>query len=366
MAIQSQQSPIRVAYVAKLDLLHGSAGVRKKIASQLRCWSRSAVQTRLFVLSRSKPQADTQDVPMSSWEYAGLFSRFRESTRLADAVLEWQPDALYMRYSRYQPGYRRLMNRVPTVVEINSDDVAESRLLPRCAQYYNALSRRTVLGRAAGLVFVSEELAWSNSFRGFTAVREVIANGVELADFPEGPPPSPHTPARLVCVASPRVPWLGVEKIMTLATLRPCWHFDLVGWTSEQLPGPSPPNLVCHGVQPFDVYLTLLKQADVAVGNLALHRKSMNEGSELKTREYLAAGLPVILSVQDTDFVHGADFILQLPNVETNVVDSLDQIDAFVTRVRGHRVPREQVAHLDWQVKEPRRLAFIQRVISSI
>lgn len=67
----------------------------------------------------------------------------------------------------------------------------------------------------------------------------------------------------------------------------------------------------------------------MAVSSLALHRDGLNEASPLKTREYLVAGVPVLTAYRDTDFLRGAPFLLQLPNVEDNVLPHLAEIDAL-------------------------------------
>ena len=108
----------------------------------------------------------------------------------------------------------------------------------------------------------------------------------------------------------------------------------------------------------------MLARADVAIGTLALHRKGMSEACALKTRQYLAYGLPVVLGHEDTDF-SGADpwFLLRLPNTEANVRDHVEQIRAFVDGVKGRRVQRSEIeGRLSAEVKEAQRIEFLRRL----
>jgi hypothetical protein len=89
----------------------------------------------------------------------------------------------------------------------------------------------------------------------------------------------------------------------------------------------------------------------------------MTEASTLKVREYLMAGLPVILAHRDTDFPDGAPFMLELPNRPDAVGSHRDAIAAFVAAWKGRRVPRAEVAHLDLEAKEARRLRFLEQVM---
>ena len=107
-----------------------------------------------------------------------------------------------------------------------------------------------------------------------------------------------------------------------------------------------------------------MEKADIAVGTLALHRKGMAETSALKVAEYMAYGLPTIIGYQDTNFLNGAEFILELPNAPDNVERSLPLIQQFVTAWMGKRVPRQQIVHVDSAEKEKQRLAFFEQILS--
>jgi hypothetical protein len=82
----------------------------------------------------------------------------------------------------------------------------------------------------------------------------------------------------------------------------------------------------------------------------------MFEGGPLKVREHAAFGLPLILACRDVDAPEDAPYALYIPNTEDNIAMSLPAIRDFVEKWRGRRVPRERVAHMDWAVKEQKRL----------
>ena len=85
----------------------------------------------------------------------------------------------------------------------------------------------------------------------------------------------------------------------------------------------------------------------------------------MKVREYLAVGLPVIYANRDLDAdgLHGLG--LRIANTESNVVDELPRIEAFMQGCRGVRVPRSSVAHIDVARKEEQRLALFDDIASS-
>ncbi|QOF79650.1 glycosyltransferase [Variovorax sp. 38R] len=54
--------------------------------------------------------------------------------------------------------------------------------------------------------------------------------------------------------------------------------------------------------------------ADIGVSSLGLHRKGLDSASSLKTREYAARGLPMIVSGQDLDLLPNPHFAHLVPN----------------------------------------------------
>lgn len=61
----------------------------------------------------------------------------------------------------------------------------------------------------------------------------------------------------------------------------------------------------------------IYNKMDVAVGSLGFYRAETNAGSPLKTREYIAKGLSVILGYTDLSLKNTLDFIYQVSNDES-------------------------------------------------
>src|SRR5205807_8242905 len=123
----------------------------------------------------------------------------------------------------------------------------------------------------------------------------------------------------LVYSGSPWQCWQVLDKLVQLAVAEPDWQFDVIGPRAAELRG-APENVAVHGFLDRERYAPLYARADVAVGQLALHRRGVDENSPLKVREYLAYGLPVISGHRDPDFPSPEPwFLLRLPNNESNV-----------------------------------------------
>lgn len=357
---------MRIAFLTWKDVRRGDGALRK-IARQIELWTEAGHAVRLFVLGPATEIWDgARELPHALYPYAGLVSRFTRAWRLARELLGWRPDLVFFRLGTYYPGLGRALARVPTVLDLNSDDLAESRkaLAPPQFLYYR-LTRGIVLRRARGLCAVTHELA--ARYAAYGKPTRVISNGIELDAVTPLPAPENDAP-RLFFVGSTyqgrTVPWHGVDHILELARRFPGWRFDLVGPTPEALPAPPPANVDAHGFLPPPEYARLLARADVAIGSLALYRNGMEEACVLKVREYLASGVPTIIGYRDTDFPDPPPFLLPIPNAADGVARAASEIERFVERARGTRVDRDAIAHLDLRRKEAERLEFLDQIRS--
>jgi len=250
------------------------------------------------------------------------------------------------------------------VLEVNTNDLEEYALqLDPIRFLYHRLTRGLLLKSVRGIVFVTGELQRLPAFDRWGKASIVIGNGVALDRFERAPAPARGRP-RLVFAGEPGLPWHGVDKIVELARREPGWDFDIVGLQPGAVDYDlcNVPNLSFHGYLTGEEYQAVMARADVGIGTLALHRNRMNEACSLKVRDYLAIGLPVIIGHEDPDLDPDSWFVLRLSNTPDNVVTEAQRIREFVDRVKGRRVAREEVAHLDTTVKERHRLEFITRI----
>lgn len=313
---------MKLAYLSYWDLA-SCDGVARKIEGQARLWREAGHEVEVVAIQPGHRRAETPAA--------------------VEAVEAGVPDLLYLRYDLYLPAVWRIVRRVPTVIEVNSDDRAEMRLRGRGARGYNGLNRSRLFGAASGVVCVTRELA-----RGLGGPAAVIANGADPEAVPSLPAPSNERP-RAVFAGSPDLAWHGVDRLLELARAVPEIDVDLLGPRPTEVPA----NVTVHGTLSGAAYWDVLGRADVAIGSLAMERAGLTEGSPLKVREYLLAGIPAVIGYSDTDF---PDWPWYLARHEDP-----DAFRRFVADVRGRRVPRTEVEpRVSWRVKERQRLAFFE------
>lgn len=101
----------------------------------------------------------------------------------------------------------------------------------------------------------------------------------------------------------------------------------------------------------------LMNICHLGISSLATHRKNMKETNVLKTREYLARGLPIVLSHQDIDLYDKEDFapfVLNVVDDDTPLV--IEDLIDFVRKV--YQIPQHHekiracaFKYLDMQTK---------------
>jgi glycosyltransferase involved in cell wall biosynthesis len=354
--------PVRIAC-----LVHGvggvESGVRRLILDQAAAWARyPGVSIGLFVRCEAGTEGAWRDEPnviAVASSSLGMPGRFVARELLSVRVALWRPDVIYLRHTTISPSLLALASAYPTVVGGDLDDLDELPMMSRLRFWYMRLMRERLLRRARRIMVVTHEIARRRSITAVGQPVDVFPNTIDIDAYPVLAAPDNASP-RLVFIGAPGLPWAGLDKVVRLAQRFPEWQFDVIGSDAEELAG-APPNIRAYGQLTRAQYLPVLAQADVAIGPLALHRKSLNETSALKVAEYLACGIPVILATRETAFPNGAPFLLTIPNAEDNVDTSADAIAAFVAGWRGRRVPRESVSGIDVDVVEPQRIELVRR-----
>lgn len=331
---------MKIAYVCYWDLRRRD-GVTDKIEGQVGRWRAAGHEVQVHSIRPGD-------------------ARLRATTALARALRSSRPELVYVRYDLFLPQLLYGFGSAAVVVEVNSNVQAELKARSELSARYERVQRRILLRRAEAAVAVTRELERELQRDRPGLATTVISNGVDLAAAPSAAARVEGAP-RLAYVGESAY-WQGVDKIVELARRFPAWRFDLVGVAAR----PAPGNVTFHGFLGRGDYERLLAAADVGIGTLALHRKQMDEACPLKVRRYLELGLPVLLGYVDTD-LDALDtwWLLKLPNVEENVHDGALEIEAFVERVAGRRVPRTEVEPLvSADRKEAERLAFFENVVA--
>jgi len=171
-------------------------------------------------------------------------------------------------------------------------------------------------------------------------------------------------------VGSPGQKWHGVDKVIYLASKFLKNTFHIIGPEKDEiirLGLKISNNVIFHGYLNQRELENIVSRCDIGVSSLAVHRKNMNEASSLKSRQYLAQGLPIIIGYQDTDLSEELDFVLNIGNYEDNVKDNIKEIETFseeIKKMNPEHIISQSRTYLNYEIKESKRLMFFKNILS--
>ena len=260
-----------------------------------------------------------------------------------------------------------LLSPLRVVLEINTDDRKETRIDGRLAWLYNELTRGASFRAAQGLVCVTNELARSRSVARFGRPAIVIGNAGDPGAVEPLAAPARESAAARSCSWATWRP--GPESTSCGRCVARSRSWTCTWWAmSATRPALEGLYRICISTGAWSRIATARswQPADFGIGPLALHRKGMSEATPLKVRDYLMHGLPILIAHDDTDFPGERPwYVLQIPNSEGTIDESLAAIETWSAAVAGRRVPRAEVLeHIGIEAKEQARIAFFEDVVA--
>jgi len=364
---------MKIAYVISENLSQES-GVITKIKSKIKYWKLEGHEVKVISLKSNNMTSILQDGIILS-QYVKeknlkkkILRRITISKILDDYLSQYKPDIIYSRYISASPDIVPIFKKhAPYIVEINTDDREEFKLGKKSRNIINRLTRNYFLKNASAFISVSKELMSNQNFTKFNKDFIVIGNGYDFEKI-KNYKTSFNNKIKFIFIGSPNQPWHGIDKILYMACHFQSYEFHIVGPTIHDLKrnGKVCKNVIAHGYQNHLYLENLIKECDIGIASLALHRNNMNEASPLKSREYLAYGLPIIIGYQDTDIPDDFPYALNIGNYINNVIDNIQNITQFINsfqKISPTEIIKKSQHYLDYKEKEKIRLNFIQKIL---
>jgi hypothetical protein len=348
----------KISYFAVL--LDGPfTGAAKKIIDQTQTWKANGVEVTVYIITHRNLLSQWMEFPdfLVVPDSSG-FLKFIVRYKLFKKILKDESSVVYVRDS-----YPFFLPKPPSskslVLEVQTLLQQELRLRSHILYLLSCVLDFFYLSKFNKFIFVSYEISISKRFSKVKkeARKIVIGNGIDFKRVLPLPTRDQSKPLSLIFAGTDSQPWHGIDEILKLAKCMPDFEFNIVGVTQGIYPNSL--NVNFHGQLSTSNYVKIAQDSVAGLGTLMLSRKQMSEASSLKSREYLALGLPVIQRHLDTDFQEPIPFILQLPIDSRPLVDFIDQIRKFCYQWMGQRVPREEILNIDTSIKEKDRLIFL-------
>jgi len=283
----------------------------------------------------------------------------------------------------YESFFRKYCDKV--ITEHHTKEISESRhfygkgFLDMAKRLLEIVNTPKILSMVNGIIAISDDVR-KNEFKKISMPKSsiVISNGVSVENikFTKFKPFDGRT-LNLIFVASIFHPWHGLERL--LGSLR---RYNGKTFINLFLIGciPEPYRIVLQEIQNLsktNVNIKILgnqynaeldkyfSESTIAISSLALFRNKMRQGSPLKTREYIARGVPFVYACDDVDINNECDFALKVENDESLI--DMEKIIEFAIRVTStsdlHQKMRDYaLKYLDWKIKIKEIYEFAQKL----
>ncbi|MFB5944273.1 hypothetical protein [Albibacterium profundi] len=368
---------MRVAYLTQVDMFTDS-GVRTKHIMQYNIWKKLGHSVKFFSIpfsvNYSTPiQADFDIVQFdillskSLKRNSNIISLLRQIANVINikkSLKRYQPDIVYMRAMTWFPGLDFILRDFKVIIEGNTlvrEELKASGSV--VGKFLNNIGEKKIGQNIDGVIGVTDEIRKYYQSLNPNIKSITITNGYDFnaLNRKKSTKASSVEPPNLIFVGSPGLLWHGVDHYYQMARLLPDFNFHLVGPKLDES-YPQLKNFFEYGFLKKEALNDLYLRMDIGVGTLALYRKNMNVACSLKTREYLAAGLPVIIAHRDDD-LSGRPFVLEIDNNKESVKRFILEIEEFINDWKDKVVSKELVAPLiDINTKEKLRLEFFKSV----
>jgi glycosyltransferase involved in cell wall biosynthesis len=342
-----------------------NSGIGRKIQDQIEFWETKGHRVSLLILTntKSKESWESSKVAEKIWVDTSIISRPLNRFSTIRYARSKNPDIVYVR-DAFPFFFPKSINP-KMVLEVNSIQQNEIESHSKFKRIIFALTSKRYYLSWHALVYVTPEIK-KELEAGIPGLTErpsnVISNGINLERILELDISNSKKP-NFAFLGTPGLTWNGIDSIIELARRNQDCEFHIIGESkSSEIEYTS--NIHFYGYLPPEEYMKILKQCHVALGTMEVERKGMFQGCSLKTREYLALGLPVVIRYEDVDFLNeDTDFILRIPIDSRSLAAYSAEILNFVETWSNKRVSRDLLASIDIRNKELKRIAFFQTVI---
>jgi len=200
-----------------------------------------------------------------------------------------------------------------------------------------------------------------------------LTNSIDVKQYPlkNHREPSDNT-LRLLYVGSNTAEWHGLDRLLKgmadyCGDMRLELH--LVGHVSGSIQRLTQflkieSRVITHGYVTGKDLDSLFDHSELAIGTLGIHRKKLTHGSTLKVREYMARGIPFMISYTDDDLSPDLPYVLIAPPDDRPIdMDKVTQFAKDIYSAYGTDVSQKMrtyaFEHMDYRVKTIKLINFI-------
>lgn len=359
---------MRIAYIVDWRLGRHS-GVNNKVMNQVSEWRLLGHKVKLIFITLSKQKKKHDDeiiinntfLQYVNYPFVMYLHKILSIAKVKKTIKTNKIDIIYYRNSLWYPRLSTILRMVPTVIEINTLEKEEYKVSSIIKRVIFLLFNKITLRSAKAFVVMTNEIGKD--------LKRNLPDNNDILVLPN----SFKVPLRLgknkneypsiIFVGTMGLKWHGWEKLIILANYLPSLEINIVGQvnTEKYL---IPDNIIMHGTLHNEQLEKMYRRVSVGISTLSLYKKNMIEACPLKTSEYIANGLPVIIGYKDKE-LEGKNYILDIGNYKNNIIDNIERIQLFVNKWTGKKIDDKSRFVVDSQNIELKRINFFKKVIEN-
>ena len=298
---------------------------------------------------------------------------YEELRQFAPDILLWRYDLLTI------PGLFNPKKVLPDLVFISEHqskemDELKVRWHDRMMYPFVRLQEKLLFDTIDAVVGVTSEIAEYETGKSDKYIPSyVLSNGIEIHNCPQKKYTSfTGNTLRMVFLSKNTVKWHGIDRaIAGMAKYDGKINLELhiIGTVTDDIQNMVntfglQQNVIYHGLQYGKELDAIFDSMHIAIGTLGIHRKNLLYGATLKVREYMARGIPFVISHRDEDIDEDFPLSLSLPSNDEPI--DMNVIIQFATEVYGaygENIPRIMrdyaLDHMNYEKKARGLLDFI-------
>ena len=347
---------MRVAHITVLPAF--SSGIFKKAEEKAKISKKCKLGIDFYIINPEKTLIqDNLFILQKSFAKNRILNKILFKINVFEIIEELVPcekyECIVLRYALPEGGYENFLKKYghKIISEHHTNEADEllstGRVIDKVRYINERLFAKKYLSYVKAIVGVTKEITLiENKKIANPKPTFVMPNGIKVDDIPftkykkfDGRELS------IIFVASYFYPWHGLDLL--LKGLRDYQgevkiRLELVGEISskdreqiEALRGTDNIEIIGHGKKYGDELDKIFENVTMAVSSLALFRNKMKEACPIKTREYIARGIPFVYGYDDSDLSGREEFAFKVPTSgykEKNALNIAMLID-FAKRV---------------------------------
>ena len=332
-----------------------------KVKDQIEVWRRLGTNVEALIISPNKFKEQWAISSARVYYYKGKLGRLK-ARRNVNLRLKNNTSIIYRRYGIFTPSELIQICNSKTIIELNTNNDFFYKNRSIFLYCWHRIQIKMIAKHILGACAVTSEIK-NLQASNLVEKTEVFTNSINLERIKFRKENRKLNSIKIVFLAGETNIWNGIEKVVLMARELNFVDFFIIGIPKSKN---FPHNI--HWLSPLhgETLQKKLSTMDIGISTLNLPSVGLVEGAPLKSRLYLATGLPIISGALDNALSNLQKYIFKIEfNEEASEIINLDELTEFIKINALKIVPLSSIENISAKFVEKSRLEFIANLVYS-